>query len=63
MLMAMKLYTYTVYHKAVTCHRCGNAESQRAQSAHAEEAGDAGELPAGGGGGPCASRAGRSVVG
>lgn len=40
--------------------RCGEPESERAQSAHAEEAGDPGELPAGGGGGtsaggPCSS--------
>lgn len=52
-----------LYHKAVTTCRCGYSESERAQSAHAEEAGDPGELPAGGGGGPGASGAGRPVAG
>lgn len=40
-------------------YRCGEPESERAQSAHAKEAGDLGELSAGGGGGP---RAGGSSM-
>lgn len=48
---------------AVTSCRCGDSESERAQSADAEEAGDLGELPAGGGGGPRAGGAGRPVAG
>ena len=47
----------------VTRCRCHDPESQCAQSAHAEEAGDPGELPAGGGGGPGAGGAGGPVAG
>lgn len=43
--------------------RRGGSESQRAQSANAEEAGDLGELPAGGGRGPRAGGAGGPLAG
>lgn len=44
-------------------YRGGEPESQCAQSSHAEEAGDLGELSAGGGGGPCTGSEGRPVSG
>lgn len=49
--------------RPVASRRCGDSESERAQSADAEEAGDLGELPAGGGGGPGAGGAGRPLAG
>lgn len=47
----------------MTFCRRGDTESECPQSANAEEASDLGELPAGGGGGPCPGGAGRPLAG
>lgn len=52
-----------LYFPCPVCERRGVCECERAQSAHAEEACDVGELPAGGGGGTCEGAAGGSLSG
>lgn len=54
---------YTVYVCCSVPHRCSVYKFECSQSANAEEAGDSGELSAGGGGGPCAGVAGLQVSG